>query len=302
VFFDYSFQILNYFFMKKQLYTSLFVGMGFAALAQIPNAGFEAWQSAPGYEYPTGWGVVAQATNGIAVTCEKSTDRYSGNFAARLFTRDLGIARVPGLLFTGKLDVATQSVSGGFAYDQRPARLVGYYKYTPGVGDSCTIFGLLTRTLPVGGRDTVATFFWQGGAAAAYVPFSVPLAYRSNAQPDTALIVIASSKDPAAPALNSSMWVDALAFEGSVSALEPTSLLPVLLSPNPASALLRLHIAFEGQLLVQVIDAAGRTVSSQLLYSGEALPTGHLPAGTYFLAVFDAQRGQPLGHASFQRQ
>ncbi len=288
--------------MKKQLYTLLFTAAGFAALAQIPNADFEAWQSAPGYEYPTGWGVVAQATNGIAVTCEKSTDRYSGNFAARLFTRDLGIARVPGLLFTGKLDVATQSVSGGFAYNQRPARLAGYYQYTPGVGDSCTVFGLLTRTLPGGGRDTVATFFWQGGAAAVYMPFSVPLSYRSNAQPDTALIVIASSKDPAAPAVNSSMWVDALAFEGSVSASEPTSLLPVLLSPNPTSEFLRLYMAREGLLFAQVLDVTGRKVGSHLLYSGETVPTGHLPAGLYFLVVLDAQSGQLLGRASFQRQ
>ncbi len=288
--------------MKKQLYTLVLMSVGFAALAQIPNADFEAWQSAPGYEYPTGWGVVAQATNGIAVTCEKSTDRNSGNFAARLFTRDLGIARVPGLLFTGRLDVATQSVSGGFAYNQRPARLTGYYKYTPGMGDSCTVLGLLTRTLPAGGRDTVATFFWQGGAVSAYSPFSVPLAYRSNAQPDTALIVISSSKDPTAPAVNSSMWVDALAFEGSVSASEPTSLLPVLLSPNPASELLRLHVAREGLLLAHVSDAMGRRVGSQLLYSGEALPTGHLPEGLYILVVLDAQSGQLLGRAAFQRR
>ncbi|MCS7035070.1 MAG: PCMD domain-containing protein [Saprospiraceae bacterium] len=288
--------------MKKLFYITLFASVNAVMLAQIPNAGFEVWQPASGYEYPANWGVLAQATNGAAVTCEKSTDKYSGNFAARLFTRDLVIARVPGLLFTGKLDVATQSVSGGFAYDQQPARLTGYYKYTPGVGDSCTVFGLLTRTLAGGARDTVATFFWRGGAAASYSPFSIPLTYRSNAKPDTALIVISSSKDPVAPALNSSMWVDALSFEGSVSISEPTSLLPVAVIPNPAQETIRLSVAYEGLLRVWLVDAAGQLVDNQLLYSGEALPVGHLPTGTYFLQVLDAQTLQPLGHASFQRR
>ncbi len=289
--------------MKKLLYTSSFIfGVGLAALAQIPNAGFEAWQSAPGYEYPTGWGVVAQATNGIAVTCEKSTDKYSGDFAARLFTRDLGIARVPGLLFTGQLNLTTQNVSGGFPYNQRPEYLTGYYKYTPGAGDSCALFGFLTHTRPSGGRDTVAIFFWQGGAAANYSPFSIPLLYLSGAQPDTALIVISSSKDPAAPAANSTMWVDALAFEGNVSAsAEPTPLLPVVVAPNPATEALRLTLAHEGPLRVWLLNTNGQHVSSQQLYSGDSLLTGHLPSGAYFLLVLDAQTLQPLGYTSFQR-
>ncbi|MCS6929343.1 MAG: PCMD domain-containing protein [Saprospiraceae bacterium] len=273
-----------------------------SALAQIPNAGFENWQSGGNYEYPTSWGTVAQATNGLAVTCEKSTDKYSGNFAARLFTRDLPFGRIPGLLFTGKLDLQSQTVSGGFAYDQRPERLTGYYKYVPGSGDSCAVFGLLTRTLPSGARDTVALFFWLGGPTANYAPFSAPLTYRSNAKPDTALIVISSSKNPAAPAPNSTMWVDELSFQGSVGAQEPSySLLPVELVPNPASETLRLRVEHPGLLRVWVVESAGRFIDSQRIYSGEILRIGHLPRGTYFLLVLDDQELRPLGCASFQR-
>ncbi len=288
--------------MKHLFLSVLLCAVSYAAvLAQIPNPGFENWQSAPSYEYPTGWGTVAQATNGVAVTCEKSTDKYTGNFAARLFTRDLVFARVPGLLFTGRLDVATTTVSGGFPYSDRPARLTGYYKYTPGVGDSCAVLGFLTRTMPGGARDTVAIFAWQGVAASAYTPFSIPLTYLSSAKPDTGLIVISSSINPAAPALNSTMWVDALAFEGSVSTTEAAALLPVLLSPNPAAEAVRLTVPYEGLLRVWMVDAAGQRVESHLMRSGEALPISHLPAGAYFVLVLEADTARPLGYASLQR-
>ncbi len=289
--------------MRRGLVTWLCFCAAAAVWAQIPNPGLESWQQGgpPAYEYPTGWGTVARATNGLAITCEKSTDKYAGNFAARLFTRDLGFARIPGLLFTGELDIATTSVRGGFPYDSRPERLTGYYKYTPGAGDSCAVFGFLTRALPNGGRDTVAIFFWQGGTAATYTPFSIPLVYLSSAKPDTGLIVISSSINPAMPALNSVMWVDELSFEGSVRTKEPASLLPVRLVPNPAVEAVRLIMVHEGLLRVWVVNAAGQYVESRLLYSGERISVGHLPAGTYFLLVTDAVRAQPLGYATFQR-
>ncbi len=274
---------------------------GAAAWAQIPNPGFEQWQSASGYEYPTGWGVVAQATNGVAVTCEKSTDKYSGNFAARLFTRDLGFVRVPGLLFTGKLDVTSSSVSGGFPYTGRPQTLTGYYKYTPGNSDTCAVFGFLTRTLPNGSRDTVAIFAWQGNAVTSYTAFSVPLVYLSNEKPDTGLIVISSSINPAAPAPGSVLWVDELAFEGGVSTSEPATLLPVSVWPNPATERLQMSIPHEGLLRVWLFDGQGRQIESHLISSGEALPVGHLPAGVYCVLIFEAGSARPLGYTTFQR-
>ncbi len=287
--------------MRRLFYSLLLLGSGWAAMAQIPNPDFENWQTAPGYEYPTGWGTVAQATNGIAVTCEKSSDKYSGNFAARLFTRDLGIARVPGLLFTGTLDLATSSVKGGFPYTQRPARLNGYYKYTAGTGDSCAVFGFLTRTRPTGARDTIAVFFWQGGSASAYTGFSIPLSYLSSETPDTGLIVISASKDPANPAPNSTLWIDALSFDGSSSTAEAARLIPVLATPNPAREVLRISLAYDEPVRVWLMEPTGRQVATQLLFPGEEISVGQLPAGAYFGFVVDAQTGQLLGYTSFQR-
>jgi hypothetical protein len=287
--------------MHRLFYSLLLLGSGWAAMAQIPNPDFENWQTAPGYEYPTGWGTVAQATNGIAVTCEKSTDKYSGNFAARLFTRDLGIARVPGLLFTGTLDLATSSVKGGFPYTQRPARLNGYYKYTAGTGDSCAVFGFLTRTRPTGARDTIAVFFWQGGSASAYTGFSIPLSYLSSETPDTGLIVISASKDPANPAPNSTLWIDALSFEGSSDTEEATPLIPVFATPNPARDVLRIGLAHEGPVRVWLVESTGRQVVTRLSWPGEEVPVGALPPGAYSVLVVDARTGQLLGYTSFLR-
>lgn len=273
--------------------------------AQIPNTDFENWTASPGYESPNGWGTVANVTDGVAVTCEKSTDAHSGSFSAKLFTADLGFLRAPGVVVTGVIDLFTNGAIGGFPYSQRPAALTGFYKYSPDAGDSCVVFGFLSRYDAQGdSAEVVGLFFWQGAAATNWSSFTAPIAYLSAAVPDTGQISISASLDFSNPGLQSVMFVDDIAFSGSVSAPEIPrhASVYIQIAPNPVVDELRLHFDSPEPVQLLLVNASGQLLRSQVVLSGASIGVADFDTGIYQVFLLTRDGGQLLGQRRFIKQ
>lgn len=171
----------------------------------VPNGDFENWTSFGSYENPTGWDTPNQAIQvglpfGTKVVT-KSSDHESGNFSARLESKQLTFPSVvvPGIVTLGTLsiDIFTQtiSVTGGAPINDMPTHLKGYFKFQPAGGDSCLI-GIGLSKWNNGVRDSVGIgSFSTHDAVNAWTPFSAWIDYKLTETPDTFNIVAISSAD-----------------------------------------------------------------------------------------------------------
>lgn len=114
---------------------------------------FDEWETKDNVEYPMPRDLLASSLEGASILASltgglplyKSTDDKVAGAAARLVTMDtseIASSWIPaitsGSLFTGKFDILAaitdklSSTKFGIAYDKKPLRFKGYYKYTPG--------------------------------------------------------------------------------------------------------------------------------------------------------------------------
>lgn len=114
---------------------------------------FDEWETKDNVEYPMPRDLLASSLEGASILASltgglplyKSTDDKVAGAAARLVTMDtseIASSLIPaitsGSLFTGKFDILAaitdklSSTKFGIAYDKKPLRFKGYYKYTPG--------------------------------------------------------------------------------------------------------------------------------------------------------------------------
>lgn len=114
---------------------------------------FDEWETKDNVEYPMPRDLLASSLEGASILASltgglplyKSTDDKVTGAAARLVTMDtseIASSLIPaitsGSLFTGKFDILAaitdklSSTKFGIAYDKKPLRFKGYYKYTPG--------------------------------------------------------------------------------------------------------------------------------------------------------------------------
>ncbi len=190
-----------------------------ATFAQIPNAGFENWQSVgfPSYLQPTTWGTLNSSTSIIGVyTAERAdaANSHSGSYAMKLSTKYISFASqtAPGItVSSATINTTTQAIDGGFIYTQRPTHLSGWIKGTPAANDSSQIE--LSFWKWIGGVKTeIGTAKYVNSVTrSSYVRFLTPITYTSGVNPDSALITMSSS-NTSAPVDGSVFYVDDLAF------------------------------------------------------------------------------------------
>lgn len=209
---------------------------------------FDEWETKDNVEYPMprdslassleGASILASLTGGLPLY--KSTDDKVAGAAARLVTMDtseIASSLIPaitsGSLFTGKFDILAaitdklSSTKFGIAYDKKPLRFKGYYKYTPGKTfidgtdpknivtvdktDECAIQAVLyeaeTDDFTLTGHDinnsdkrVAVAALSDGTAKAAWTSFDIPFTWLEGKTYDPAkkyklAIVCSSSKE-----------------------------------------------------------------------------------------------------------
>lgn len=225
--------------MKRTSTLFAFVATTLAAVAQIPNGGFETWTSMGGYNTPDGWDNLNAMTDPMSVyTCTKGTPGSPGTSCLKLTSKTVsGMGVAPGVAVSGVVDQTTFLPVSGFAFDQRPVSLTGKWQYMAFGADQGHIAIYLTRWNTVTNmRETVASKTQNlSGMAMSWANFTINLTYTSGDAPDSAMIVLAASGD--SPVNGSYLWVDNLAFTGTVVGIEESSLslAAVSIYPNPAT-------------------------------------------------------------------
>ena len=110
--------------------------------AQIPNAGFETWESFAEFSKPKEWGVTTffGDTDVPESDVKKSTNAKSGSFAVRLESRKNGL---PSELLSGG-DPTVIDGGEGFSFTGRPKKMNCYYQFTY-TGDTANISVMLYK-------------------------------------------------------------------------------------------------------------------------------------------------------------
>ncbi|MCK9218563.1 MAG: T9SS type A sorting domain-containing protein [Bacteroidales bacterium] len=312
--------------MKKLmllLALALFVSAGYTQTSNIPNGDLESWYPVviPGttvnYEDlgtgPTDcWLTTMNALNAVPapvgpgpVTVFKTTDKYSGTYAAKLvsanFVMDPYDVFIPGMLGTATLDMGgSRAILGRACEGCKPLKFKGFFKFEPVNGDSCAFVALVSKwnatTLK---RDTVGygrLFIYD--TVATYDKFNVSLEYNyptSNLVPDSMTLLIVSSGGfdvikfmLSQGQVGSTLYVDELSLEygvGMEQVLMPE--VGVKLYPNPASETICVELSKQIENgLLEVYSANGKLVSTMNVSEQKStLPVYSLANGSYFFKL-----------------
>ncbi len=281
--------------MKKIITIIMIVAYNLStAYAQIPNGGFETWNSVGSYANPANWDQLNAMTAPMSVyTATKGSPGNPGAAYLKLVSKNVSMMGImPGIAVCGMLSTATYQPYSGFAYTQRPQSITGSWQYMAYGNDSGYVGVYLTKwNTAMNMRDTIAMVVQKlSGMIMAWTPFSIDLMYMNGDTPDTAMIILSSSGPT--PVANSYLYADNLAFSGSVAGIKESKLnaVAVNLFPNPANDKLIISLnnskAVKGQ--IEIYDVIGKKAKS--LYDVDftketAIDISELNKGGYFIKV-----------------
>ncbi len=281
--------------MKKTILSILaFTCFAISAMAQIPNAGFENWTTMSGYSNPDGWGTMNNTTASNSVyTASMGTPGNPGSSYLKLISRIVGANVVNGMAVSGKLDSVTMQPISGFAFNMRPKSLTGSWQYMNS-GSAGSVNAILSRwDNGQNKRVTVATANKPlSGMAMSWANFSIDFTYVDGNNPDTCIITLKASG--LAPASADYLYVDNLAFTGTVAGVEDNTdvISNMNLYPNPSSNFLTINftLAKSQNVTLSIIDIFGKIVKDDNLgiINGNAerlINTNNLAKGTYFVSI-----------------
>jgi hypothetical protein len=228
---DQFFFMINKSYALKSIsfYLAVFLFMPFLLISQttLPNMSFEDWTSYGGgqYEEPSG-GVWTTANKAVLLTAlipastEKTTDAYSGTYAAKMSTK---MASAPlSMLITGTLATGTfdematppNNLNQGMPFTGRPQQFTGYYKYIDNAGDSCEIYAILSKWNGSARQEVGRAYMRSTLTVTSYTKFDLPFSYTSADTPDSISVVFASSAggDQMVGTVGSTLYIDSIAF------------------------------------------------------------------------------------------
>jgi hypothetical protein len=259
--------------------------------AQIPNAGFEAWDSLflinneKIYD-PTGW-----STSNIELfelkqiqTVKMTTDAHAGNYAVKLTSAQDDQELQGTYLSSGKSigSGPNDPTTGKFPLNGRINGFEGYYKYIPNGIDSFRIFLALYRD----GQFLGQSYMVMGAPADSYTKFSWPVNFPSSVPaPDSAKFIIEPSVYDDSE--GSVLYIDDLnlTFGFTMGIDEAQTALDLSVFPNPATD----HISLLGYnphrpYGYQIFDINGKKVHSGNLAEG-SISISFLENGLYILTL-----------------
>jgi hypothetical protein len=278
--------------MKKILFLIASVGFSLSNFAQqeVPNGGFETWTTDPllGFTNPQSWSSlnVLSVVAGADVSVSQSSDSKSGQFATSIKTVIIdfqGEVDTVGILFTGSIDLFSQTVTTGYAYNKRPLKFTYAYKYSP-IGDD---EGVAQALFFKNGELIGGVEYFMEGANSNYITVNEDIFFEDPFLfPDTAVVLFTSGVVP-----GSVLLVDDVNFTGtqssSISEASTTMALPTFKCyPNPTSDFINIEVEFSGNATFNLISMTGKTVMNKVVNTNnKSVSLSHLPAGKYIATL-----------------
>lgn len=263
------------------LIVTLFSSLSFS---QIPNAGFENWETDPDSNYnPAGW----QTTNSFPlVNVEPYSPGCQGNYAMKVKTLNPGFP-FPGVAF---LQVA-------YNFSQIPTRFSACVKSNIMPGDQAYIIvGLMRGDSVIASQDSCTFRIDATIGQPTYRDF--PLTIQSNLIPDSLIIIVASGLGSGQ--VGTELIVDELAFGTGSASVSAKELLPGSFSlhqnyPNPFNpsttidyeipklSKVELHIYnVLGQHVVGILNEEQVPGRYSLVWNGQDNRGSQVSGGVYF--------------------
>jgi len=276
--------------MKKMtIILVIMIGMTITLKAQIPNNGFENWNSVGNCMKPSGWFSTNDFldTNGTYFGITRSNDHYPaaiGSYSLRIQNNtSLAAPSSFGLAWPGDADGSNYP---SFAISGHPTSFCGYYKFLPENKDTMRIFICLykngTEVVQAKLEDTVTVSSWSS--------FIIPIPTYTDA--DSARIFLSSFNSNGAMLVqgNSVLYIDNLSFDNLITSASELTAQNELFSlyPNPASNFVTLKIEStnKAKLILNIYDAMGSLVRSEALKQNqEQISIEDLSNGIYWVAI-----------------
>lgn len=294
---------VNYFKMKKILLFTL-ICTSIAVKAQITsNVSFEIWTNAGNYEEPSGGWTTLNKLRDLSsfspVTVTKSTDSYSGTYAAKLETKEIsGFGTlIGGLLASGVFDGNAspgQNVKLGQPYTGRPANFNVYYKYSPVSNDSAAFYLALTKwNTSTNQRDTIGeAFYTELNTVSTYTQLNIPIFYYSTETPDTIAVLFGSSAaaDNFQGQVGSTLYIDELTLPNTVGINELLfNEVAINTFPNPTSDELVVSIQSDKTQQLIIYNANGQEVFSSAIFQNKKIDVSSWTNGAYYISIKDGK-------------
>ena len=234
--------------------------------AQVPNGDFELWSVEPtlGVLMPDEWSFIAMPE--VAVPVTSSTTSHSGELAAYGEVLNTGLPYPADQLTPLLISIQPESSEFGFSVTERYTVLTGFFQFLPVEGDEFHVnVTMLHDTTGIG----VGCMSYSDSVQS-YAPFSVPINYFSDLNPNfcTIFITICSSSDTTEIHTGSNYLVDDLDLIDTVSIQdgEPFTFADALILkqsyPNPfnSQAKISYELHQDGAMQLLIFDSSGRLV------------------------------------------
>lgn len=264
-------------------------------LAQIPNNGFENWTTVGSYSNPDGWATLNDMTAMSSVyTATKGTPGNVGASYLKLTSKTVGASVVNGIAVSGTLNTTTMQPTAGFPYTGQPVSLTGKWQHMIMGSSQGSISVTLTKwNSTTHQRDIVASANQTlSGMAMSWASFTINLNYMMSMAPDSCMIVMKASGS--SPTNNDYLWLDNLAFSGSVAGLNennsPVQALSIYPNPIQDKINVSFNIQNEKTVTLKVTDIDGKLIHTQDLgqikgYINQSIDASKFPKGIYFINI-----------------
>jgi hypothetical protein len=288
--------------MKKLLTLALLAIASYTASAQNVYGTMETWLTYTAdtatLERPQGWNgsdSVAYTYTGLPLLPARQifqdTHAHSGQYAARIETKNMGLSTVSGGLANGEIEVdglGGYSISGGTPVSQRITFVNAWLDYQPQGSDEAAI---IVRAVWAGqGSNGNDSIIGQGTVTSdgtnGYEHFSVAITYIDSAVvPDHLQIGFLSSQSFIGGDDNTVLYVDDVTISTVSVKANPAQSNSIKCYPNPTTGVLNLRSATNDKLGLDIYSITGQKLHSQQFSSRAEADLSNLANGMYYFTI-----------------